>query len=70
MADMANLVSSIERLNNNKHSMWSTRMDFYLHGQDLWDIIVKCQTTPLTDVEGLQKWNVKVEKALFVIFCR
>ncbi|CAN1164729.1 hypothetical protein LINPERHAP2_LOCUS25739 [Linum perenne] len=67
MADMATSFSSIERLNNNNYNPWSTRMEFYLRGQDLWDIVVGSQTTPPTDAEGLRKWNVKVGKAFYVL---
>ncbi|CAN1184463.1 hypothetical protein LINPERHAP2_LOCUS36992 [Linum perenne] len=67
MADMATSFSSIERLNNNNYNPWSTRMEFYLRGQDLWDIVIGSQTTPPTDVEGLRKWNVKVGKAFYVL---
>ncbi|CAN1155899.1 Retrovirus-related Pol polyprotein from transposon RE1 [Linum perenne] len=67
MADMATSFSSIERLNNNNYNPWSTRMEFYLRGQDLWDIVAGSQTTPPTDAEGLRKWNVKVGKAFYVL---
>ncbi|CAN1136043.1 hypothetical protein LINPERHAP2_LOCUS9229 [Linum perenne] len=60
--------TSIERLNNNNNcNTWSTRMEFYLHGHDLWDIVAGSQTTPTSNAEGLQKWNVKVEKAFYVL---
>ncbi|CAN1155900.1 Retrovirus-related Pol polyprotein from transposon RE1 [Linum perenne] len=42
-------------------------MEFYLRGQDLWDIVAGSQTTPPTDAEGLRKWNVKVGKAFYVL---
>ncbi|CAN1187369.1 hypothetical protein LINPERHAP2_LOCUS38695 [Linum perenne] len=67
MADMATSFSSIERLNNNNYNPWSTRMEFYLRGQDLWDIVAGSQTTPPTDAKGLRKWNVKVGKAFYLL---
>ena len=48
MADMTTLVSSLEKLNNNNYSTWSTRMQFYLLGQDLWDIIGGSETSTPT----------------------
>ncbi|CAN1187370.1 hypothetical protein LINPERHAP2_LOCUS38695 [Linum perenne] len=42
-------------------------MEFYLRGQDLWDIVAGSQTTPPTDAKGLRKWNVKVGKAFYLL---
>ena len=39
MADMSTSVSTTKKLNNNNYSTWSTRMQFYLVGQDLWEVI-------------------------------
>ena len=43
---MADFTTSIEKLNNNNYGSWSTRMKFYLLGQDLWDIVNGSDTTP------------------------
>ncbi|VVB03426.1 unnamed protein product [Arabis nemorensis] len=43
---MADFTTSIEKLNNNNYGSWSTRMKFYLLGQDLWDIVNGAETTP------------------------
>lgn len=39
MADMIISVSSLENFNNINYSTWSTRIQFYLFGQDLWEIV-------------------------------
>ena len=46
---MADFTNSIEKLNNNNYGSWSTRMKFYLLGQDLWDIVNGSETTPPRD---------------------
>ncbi|CAN0892960.1 hypothetical protein LINGRAHAP2_LOCUS17879 [Linum grandiflorum] len=43
-------------------------MEFYLRGQDLWEIINGSQTTPPTNAGSLQKWNVKAEKAFYALY--
>ena len=66
---MANLqvVGSIRRLNNQNYNTWSTYMDSYLQGQDLWEIVASGETTPLENAEALRKWKIKAGKALFAI---
>lgn len=38
-----------------------------MQGQDLWEIVASGKTTPLKNAEALQKWKIKVGKALFAI---
>uniref|UniRef100_A0A2N9J1Z6 CCHC-type domain-containing protein n=1 Tax=Fagus sylvatica TaxID=28930 RepID=A0A2N9J1Z6_FAGSY len=47
--------------------MWSTCMESYLQGQDLWEIMAGSETTPLDNDQALQKWKVKAGKAMFAI---
>ena len=41
----------------------------YLQGQDLWEIVGRCETTPpKEDFKGaLRKWRIKADKAMFVL---
>lgn len=43
---MGDFTNSIEKLNNNNYGSWSTRIKFYLLGQDLWDVVNGSDTTP------------------------
>ena len=62
MVDMTTSVSSLEKLNNNNYSTWSTRMQFYLLDQDLWEIVGGSETSALTSQDDLKKWRSKPEK--------
>lgn len=42
-------------------------MQFYMLGQDLWDIISNGNTTPPVNPEELKKWKVKAGKAMCVL---
>ena len=42
-------------------------MEPYLKGQDLWEIVVGGKTTSPKNVEALQKWKIKAEKAMLEI---
>ena len=66
---MANLqaVGNIRRLNNQNYNTWSTCMEPYLQGQDLWEIVVGGETTHPKNVEAFRKWKIKAGKALFAI---
>ena len=66
---MANLqaVDNIRRLNNQNYNTWSTCMEPYLQGQDLWEIVVGGETTHSKNVEAFRKWKIKAGKALFAI---
>ncbi|GAA0145767.1 hypothetical protein LIER_05886 [Lithospermum erythrorhizon] len=60
MADFTNSLATVEKLNNNNWGSWSTRMKFYLVGQDLWDIISGSDVTPPTPDPGeVRKWKIK-----------
>jgi len=67
MADFSSSISGIEKLNNSNYNNWSTRMQYYLLGQDLCDIVGKSNTTPPTNDSKLRKWNIKLGKALYVL---
>ncbi|XP_074339850.1 uncharacterized protein LOC141677710 [Apium graveolens] len=43
---MGDFTTSIEKLNHNNYGSWSTRIQFYLLGQDLWDVVNGSDTTP------------------------
>ena len=45
--------------------MWSTCIESYLQGQDLWEIVVGGETTPFENAEAL--WKIKARKAMFTI---
>jgi len=49
MADISNSTNGIEKLNNSNYNNWSVRMQFYLMGQDLWDIVGDSNTTAPRD---------------------
>ena len=66
MADVQ-AVGSIRRLNNQNYNTWSTYMESYLQGQDLWEIVASGETTPPENAEALRKWKIKAGKALFAI---
>uniref|UniRef100_A0A2N9HLQ3 Uncharacterized protein n=1 Tax=Fagus sylvatica TaxID=28930 RepID=A0A2N9HLQ3_FAGSY len=60
-------VGSVKKLNNQNYNTWSTCMESYLQGQDLWEIVAGSETTPLDNDQALQKWKVKAGKAMFAI---
>ncbi|XP_074373975.1 uncharacterized protein LOC141714350 [Apium graveolens] len=67
MADITASVSGVEKLNNSNYNTWSIRMQFYMLGQDLWDIVSNGNTTLPTNTEELKKWKVKGGKAMYVL---
>ena len=67
MADMSTSVSIIEKLNNNNYSTWSTRMQFYLLDQDLWEVVGGAETSRPTTEDALKKWKVRAGKAMYVV---
>ena len=60
-------VGSVKKLNNQNYNTWSTCMESYLLGQDLWEIVAGSETTPPDNDQALQKWKVKAGKVMFVI---
>ncbi|OMO68008.1 Zinc finger, CCHC-type [Corchorus capsularis] len=60
-------MSTIEKLNGSNYNTWSTRIQFYLLGQDLWEVVGGHSTTPPTEVEALRQWEIKAGKALYVL---
>ena len=78
---MAGITSSFEKLNYNNYTYWSTCIESYLQGQDLWEVIGGSNTTPpeptiakvvdnkTTTVENeeFKKWSIKSGKAMYVL---
>ena len=60
-------VGSAKKLNNQNYNTWSTCMESYLQGQDLWEIVAGSETTPPDNDQALRKWKIKVGKAMFAI---
>lgn len=67
MADLLSSTSSLEKLNGSNYNTWSTRIKYYLVGQDLWSIVGGKETTPPTDKEEMKEWEVKAGKAMYVL---
>ncbi|KAF7839857.1 Retrovirus-related Pol polyprotein from transposon TNT 1-94 [Senna tora] len=66
MADMVSSVSGMEKLNSNNYNIWSRRMRFYLHSQDLWSLVGEDETQHITEGD-LKKWKVRASKAMYVL---
>jgi hypothetical protein len=60
-------VGSVKKLNNQNYNTWSTCMESYLQGQDLWEIVAGSETTPPDNDQALRKWKVKAGKVMFAI---
>ena len=78
MADLAGASSGIKKLNSHNYGYWKTCMEFYLQGQDLWEVVTGTETVPLPKesgdrsgkkdgAEALRKWRIKAGKAMFVL---
>ncbi|KAH0738245.1 hypothetical protein KY290_036950 [Solanum tuberosum] len=67
MADFASALNSVEKLNASNYGSWSTKMQYYFLGQELWDIIGGSDTTPPTDVEAAKRWKVEAGKTMCVL---
>uniref|UniRef100_A0A2N9EU04 GAG-pre-integrase domain-containing protein n=1 Tax=Fagus sylvatica TaxID=28930 RepID=A0A2N9EU04_FAGSY len=52
-------VGSVKKLNNQNYNTWSTCMESYLQGQDLWEIVAGSETTPPDNDQALRKWKEK-----------
>ncbi|KAK1355674.1 hypothetical protein POM88_048930 [Heracleum sosnowskyi] len=50
---MGDFTNSIEKLNNSNYGSWSTRIKFYLLGQDLWDVVNGSDTTPPREARSI-----------------
>ncbi|XBI93797.1 hypothetical protein VPH35_030562 [Triticum aestivum] len=42
-----------------------TRMELYLQGHDLWEVIAGTETTPLESAEALWKWRIEEGNTMF-----
>ncbi|XP_077232082.1 uncharacterized protein LOC143866437 [Tasmannia lanceolata] len=67
MADISGSARGVEKLNDNNYNNWSVRVQFYLLGQDLWDIVGGENTTPPTNADELKKWKIKAGKAMYIL---
>ncbi|KAH0694065.1 hypothetical protein KY285_021162 [Solanum tuberosum] len=67
MADFASTLNSIGKVNASNYGSWSTRMQYYFLGQELWDIIGGSDTTPPTNVEATKRWKVKARNAMYAL---
>ncbi|KAH0724452.1 hypothetical protein KY285_000281 [Solanum tuberosum] len=65
--DFASTLNRVEKFNASNYGSWSTRMQYYFLGQELWDIIGGSDTTPPTDAEAAKRWKVKVGKAMYAL---
>ena len=68
MAKIVLVIASVENLNHNNYKTWSTRIYFYLFEQALWDNVGGSNTTQSISSEDLNKWTMKVEKAIYILF--
>ncbi|XP_068639373.1 uncharacterized protein [Aristolochia californica] len=62
------VVGGIKTLNNKNYNTWSTCIESYLQGQDLWEVVGGCEVTQpaVEDANGiLRKWKFKTSKAMF-----
>ncbi|XP_048140238.1 uncharacterized protein LOC125316273 [Rhodamnia argentea] len=67
MAYISSSKNSVKKLNNFNYNNWSTHMQFYLRGQDLWDIISGDNITPPMNDDELRKWNIKAAKSPYAL---
>ncbi|KAH0675011.1 hypothetical protein KY285_022812 [Solanum tuberosum] len=65
--DFASTLNSVDKLNASNYGSWSTRMQYYFLGLELWDIIGGSDTTPPTDAEVAKRWKVKAGKAMYAL---
>lgn len=62
MVDILSSANGGKKLNNSNYNDWSTRVQFYLLGQNLWDIIDSDNITPPTDDEEWRKWKLRLAR--------
>ncbi|KAH0684844.1 hypothetical protein KY290_022328 [Solanum tuberosum] len=65
--DFASTLNSIGKLNASNYGSWSTRMQYYFLGQELWDIIGGSDTTPTTNVGAAKRWKVKARNVMYAL---
>ena len=46
--EMAGTTSGFEKLNYNNYTYWSSCIESYLQGQDLWEVVCGSKTVPPT----------------------
>ncbi|KAI6668870.1 hypothetical protein NL676_003755 [Syzygium grande] len=67
MVNFSSSVNGVEKLNSSSYYNWSIRMQYYLLGQDLWDIVDCSNIAPPSNDGELRKWNIKAGKAFYVL---
>ena len=80
--DLAGMTGGLEKLNYNNYTYWSTCIESYLQGQDLWEVVGGCNTIPpepkivivdsdkkstVVENEAFRRWNIKAGKAMYVL---
>lgn len=61
------IVGRIKKLNTQNYKTWSSCMESYLQGQDLWEVVGGSEVTPPEDATALKKWKIKAGKVMFAI---
>ena len=61
------MIGGMKKLNSQNYNTWSTCMESYLQGQDLWEIVGGDEVEQPENVTALKKWRIKAGKALLAI---
>ncbi|XP_057518481.1 uncharacterized protein LOC130799401 [Amaranthus tricolor] len=76
------MTGGLEKLNYNNYTYWSTCIESYLQGQDLWEVVGGCNTilpepkivtvdsdkeSTVVENEAFRRWNIKADKAMYVL---
>ena len=70
--DVSGTFGGFKKLNNFNYIYWKACIEFYLQGQDLWEVVGGSETTPsevaveVTVVEKTDDHKVKTKKTLSV----
>ena len=66
MGDL-HVIGGMKKFNSQNYNTWSTCMESYLQGQDLWEIVGGDEIEQPKNVTALKKWRIKACKTLLVI---
>lgn len=61
------VMGGIKKLNNQNYNTWSTCIESYLQGQDLWEVVGGTEVTQPTTEDVVRKWKIKAGKAMFAL---
>lgn len=66
MVDLANAIGGLEKLNN-IYNLWQKCVEWYLQGQDLWEVVGDSEIIAPAPKNGeaLRKWRIKAAKTMF-----